>query len=254
MVAQLWWQTASAGDGLEEKLKNFDVPPSLGEVFAPRVEPVAREQEAMKGLPRGVAPVGSRESIADSLREFVHVLAVSEYGHFLKGFVRADALKALEHFVAFDPQTASRQVAVGENRAPDGMRVQDRANRWNEFGNHAVQERLGRGFLGRPTADPSGSIHPHEVVAAEGRLVLAAGSNEQFERVSRRDHAVVAASAQRPRSRMKLLSDAAKLLDRIGNGWVDGWCACHACCAGRNERAVGASQSILEPLNASPQL
>ena len=126
------------------------------------------------------------------------------------------------------------------------MRVQNCANGWNEFGNHAVQERLGRGFLRRCAADSPSSIHPHEVVAAEGRLVLAASSNEQFEWFSRRDHAVVAACAQRPRPRMKLFADAAKLLDRIGNGWVEGGCAFHTCRAGRKQRAVGVANQCLE--------
>ena len=68
---------ASAAHHLEQKLVDFDVPAGLGEIAAPGVEPVPREQEAVAGRAGG-RPIECGEPMADSLGELRHVLRVGE--------------------------------------------------------------------------------------------------------------------------------------------------------------------------------
>jgi hypothetical protein len=88
----------------------------------------------------------------------------------------------------------------------------------HDVGDQAVEERLGRRFAGRAVADATGRIDPDEVVGAEGRLVLAAGGDQQFERVAGEDHAVVARGAERPVAGVKLAADGPQLVDGAGGG------------------------------------
>src|SRR5262245_66460401 len=64
------------------------------------------------------------EDISNWAGEPRHVLIVVEHGNPLRVLVRRHALEALEHFVAFDGDTACARMPFGQKRAPQGVRVQ----------------------------------------------------------------------------------------------------------------------------------
>ena len=201
--------------GLEEELEDLDVPAGLGEVPAPRVEPVPREQEPVHGRRcRGEIDVG--EPAPHIGRQGRHVLRVREDGHLDGRLVRGDPGEALEHLVAGDPHAAAGQVEPREERGPLRVGVQHGSDRGVERGHRAMEERFRRRASPASVADVPGGIHPHEVVAAERRLVESARRDDQFERIARGDDAVVAARAQRPATAMELPADRPQAVDRVG--------------------------------------
>ena len=185
--------TPTAGDDLEEELVDLDLAPGLGEVAAPRVKAVAREEESVKRRTFRIAPVGGEEPGPDPRGELRHRLGIGEDRHLFAGVVGGDAIEALEHLVALDPHGAAPTIGAGEDRRPDRMGVEHGADGGDQFGDEAVEEGLGGGLPPRAVARYSSGIDADEVVACEDRLVFAADGDRQFERGTAGDDAVVAA-------------------------------------------------------------
>ena len=182
----------SPPEHLEQVLENLDVLAGLPHVAAPGVEAVAADQEAVG---QRVDRVG--QPLGDLAGQGGDVLRVLEDRHPLAMFVGADAGKALEHLVAFDPEAAGRGVQVGQHGAPNRMRVQHGADAGLPA-EHEMQRRLGRRLFVGGRDGPAGLIDDDEIGRLEAALVLAAGGEQQAERGGVEDDAVVAAGAARP--------------------------------------------------------
>src|ERR671931_577059 len=103
-------------DGFEQELDDFDLADGFRQGAAPSVQPVAPQEERVAA---GIV----RQHATHLARQPDHVLIVFEDWNPLAMFVCGDARQSLEHFVALDGQTAFGGGAVGEDGAPDGMRV-----------------------------------------------------------------------------------------------------------------------------------
>ncbi len=111
--------------------------------------------------------------------------------------VGANALEPLEHLVALDGEAAAVAEPLGQQRAPDRVRVQHRAGaaRANDLD---VQERFGRRAR-RPGADRRAAlVHLEDLVRRELALERRARRDRQPQRVPIDDDAEVAARAQHP--------------------------------------------------------
>ena len=194
----------------------------LGEVAAPGVQAVAGDQEAVERRTARGREVEASEPLPDSGRQLPHVLGVGEDRHVFVGVVCGDALEPFEHLVARDPQCGHRgaggQIGPGENRAPGGVGVEDRAHRGDKLGDRAVEERLGRTAAVGAVGQAATGIDANEVVAGKGRLILPAGGHEQFKRLAGDDHAVVAARAERPAAAVEFAANGPQGVERVGGG------------------------------------
>src|SRR5205809_6940905 len=105
------------------------------ELFAPRVQSMAPDQEAMKVCIFSQQKRGLR-------RERLHVLAIFKDRQPLTVLVRADAVQTLEHFVAFDEESTLSHVIIPEDRAPHRVCMQNCACSAANYGE--MQKSLGR--------------------------------------------------------------------------------------------------------------
>ena len=201
---------------------DLDLPPGLGEIPAPGVEAMTGKEESVERRTLRIAPVGGLEAGPDLGGEFLHVLSVGEDRHLLEGVVGDDAVEPFEHLVAFDPHGPPGQVGAGEDRRPHRVGVEDRADGGDEFGDQAMEKCFSGGLSSRPVARCPGGVDPDEVVTAEGRLVLAADGDRQFQRGAGGDDAVVAARSQRPTTAVELPADGPELVDGV-EGRVERW-------------------------------
>ena len=110
---------ALPSDRLEQKLQNLDMALGLGQCIAPRVQPVAAQQERVRS---GLLV----ERLADALRKPRHVLIVLDDRNPLAVLVRSDAAEPLEHLVAFDREAARARVPSDRTVRPHRVGVQRR--------------------------------------------------------------------------------------------------------------------------------
>jgi len=103
---------------------------------------------------------------------------------------------------------------VRQERPPNAVRVENRAS---AMPSRQAMEHCFRAALGLPFDDRLALvIHHHEIVGAEVPLVFPAGGNDQTQRVSFGDDAVVAGGSERPTTSPQLMTDAAQSFDLIG--------------------------------------
>jgi len=84
----------------------------LRQVFAPRVESVTFEQEAVRGF-----VLFEREG--DRVCEGLHVLRVFDYRQPFAVFVRANVLQPFQHLVSLNVNTTFGAEEIGKHRVPD---------------------------------------------------------------------------------------------------------------------------------------
>ena len=143
------------------------------------------------------------ERVPHACRKARHVLIVLENRNPLPMFVRRDAVETLQHLVALDGSPPSSQCASDSDRAPDRVRVQDRAR-------VPRPRRSPHGAGLRPTAcrpRPSSTVHRRRfresARPSSSPLDSAAGGDGQPQRIGTDDHAEVAARAQHPAARIE---------------------------------------------------
>src|SRR5580693_5050510 len=119
--------------------------------------------------------------------------------------VRSNALETLEHFESFECDPALRSVRAGKNRAPHGMRVQNRAC-IHAANNGGMQQRL-RGWPPFAANHVGLLVHLEKLGGREAALVQSRRSNSQPQRVARQNRAEVSARSQDPASRIETPSN-----------------------------------------------
>src|SRR4051794_28026254 len=99
------------------------MPPGLVEVAAPSIKAVTADEVAVLQWIGSVAhPAGNL------LGQRGNVLCVVENLNPGRRFVRGDTFQALEHLVARQLKTALRKEIIGQDGAPDRVRMQHRAD------------------------------------------------------------------------------------------------------------------------------
>ncbi len=95
------------------------MPPSLGEVTSPSIEPVAPQEKPVR------ARMASQSGL-DRSGQRRHILRVVEDGEPLPMLMRGHAIQTLQHLVSHDGNAALRSEGIRKDRAPHRMGVQDR--------------------------------------------------------------------------------------------------------------------------------
>src|SRR6478672_2759802 len=184
---------------LEQDFQDLDVPFRIAERRAPSVEAMTTKQDRMGRFVLN-------EDILQDTREPRHILIVLENRNPLPMLVRGHAVKALQHLVSADADAASGGVHIGEDGAPDRVRVEDRAGPPDPR-DREVEERFGRRAIPRSLDDVPVRTDSQDVVRTEDTLVFAAGGDRQPKRLARDHGAEVAARAERPPASVASLTD-----------------------------------------------
>src|SRR5258708_2118617 len=102
---------------LEEKLENLNMPPRLGDVFAPGIETVPAQEYAMatRGLTKGQRNLRRKRLI---------ILRILDDRNPLLVLMGGDSSQTLEHLVSLDIKPAFVCPAVRQQRTPVGVCMQ----------------------------------------------------------------------------------------------------------------------------------
>ena len=191
-----------SSERFEQEFQNLQVSFRVSEGVAPGIEAVPPEQHRMRVFVL-------RKDVTDAACQARHVLVVLEDGNPFAMLVRGDTLKALEHFVSVDAESASRRVEIGHHRAPHRMRVHDCTGAPLARDREVEQCLRGGPPLRRPGGPtPSWSdqfpsrIDCHDVGRAQCPFVAGARRDGQPERVAGNHGAEVATRAECPSSGM----------------------------------------------------
>ena len=205
------WRCLLAADrALEQELDDLDVPDRLRQRGSPSVQPVAPEQEAVAvrdrsrerarrpSRPAGPCPGRCRGSGIHSRCSWVR-----------------DARQPLQHLVALDRDAAARRSTIGQERAPDRVRVHHRA-----AGRAATISRCSRVSAdGAPTrrrrsTAPSSPISRMSFAVSAPLCVplrvIASRTGSSLD-----DDAEVAAGAEHPAARVEALPDPDQAVGRV---------------------------------------
>ena len=184
-------------DRFQEKFQYLHMAGGFVEIFTPRVQSMAPDQEAMKVCIFSQQERGLR-------RERLHVLAVFKDRQPLTVLVRADAVQTFEHFVAFDEESTPSHVIIREDRAPDRVCMQDCACPAANYGE--MEKSLGRGLALSGLQHVTCRVHFKDLIRREAALIYGAGGDCQVERFAVDDRAKVSTRSQSPSAPVKLPS------------------------------------------------
>jgi len=174
----------------------------LRKIVTPGVQAVLPQHEGMrrrKSLQRGL----------DRTAEAFHVLVVFQNRHPLGVLMCLHAFESLEHLIARERQTLMRRVQIRENRAPNGVRMQNCAGAADP-GHREVQERLGRGPAGTTAGASTARVDDHNVVDPDRAFWHRARGYGQRQRPASDNHAEVAAGPQHPPARVEISTNLAE--------------------------------------------
>jgi hypothetical protein len=187
-----------ATNGLEQELQNFYMSFGFSQRLAPGIESVPPQEEGAR-----IGAPGQRRF--DCPRQPGHVLIVLENRDPLAVLVAGDAAQPFEHLIPVDAEAAGGGVEIREQRAPHGVRVQNRAGAAKPR-DRQVQARFRRGRAASPSDDRTLQVDRHDIRGTQGAFVATAGGNGEAERPPRDYGAEVAAGAERPSAGIKALA------------------------------------------------
>lgn len=185
------------------------MPSGFRQVATPGVHAMLADQVGPAGLATFRLQVG-----IDLRCQRGDILSVIEDGNPAIGLVGRNPLKPFEHLKASDSNPSDRSKVVRQECSPNAVRMENRTSTMPS--GQAMQERfratLGLAFDDRLTL----VIDHHEIVGAQVPFVFPAGGDDQSQRVSFGDNAVVAGGSERPAASPQLVTDAAQPLDLVG--------------------------------------
>ena len=143
-----------------------------------------------------------RTRLIPQMRDSRHVLMIVEHRDPFAVLVRRDALEPLEHLVAFDREPAGVSKSLGQNRAPDRMRVQYGASGARP---HDLDMQLGLsgGLPAAASSHHAAIVDFEELIRRELSFEQAAGGDGQPEGIHADYRAEVAARAEHPPPRVE---------------------------------------------------
>src|SRR5206468_11665620 len=104
-------------------------------------------------------------------------------------------------------------VRFGEQRAPNGVRMQHRTR--SEHANHGQVELSLVGWLAVTANRATKGINPHNLLSFEQTFIRSAGRDGQPERIPADEHAEIPARSQQPASPGKVSAELGEKRDKI---------------------------------------
>ena len=170
----------------------------FGQVVSPSVQAMAAKQEAVNG---GIA----LQQRLDFLCQLRDVLGIFDDGKDFAMYMRVDVAQAFEHLESFERHGAIGGENVGKQRAPQRMRMQNRAGSANAH-DGKVEPRLRRGQP-VPANYARRFINFQELLCVERALIQPRCSDRQAQRPLAHHRAEISARSEHPAALVEPSSD-----------------------------------------------
>lgn len=173
----------------------------FGEILSPSVKAMAAKQEAVNG---GIA----LQQRLDFLCQLRDVLRIFEDGKDFAMRMRVDVAKAFEHLEPFERHGAFGGENIGKQRAPQRMRMQDRASPASAH-DGKMERRLRRG-QSVPANYARRFINFQKLLRVERALIQSRCSDRQAQRPRAHHRAEISARSKHPAALVETSSDLRK--------------------------------------------